>query len=189
MYKISLVFLMIFLASCAVHPTTKQGDHHYERGLELIRQDRYEEAIQPLKLALSKDEKSPSILYALGYTSMELGKKEIALDYYSRCSQCAPAESYLVVESLVGKAVVLHSMQRYQRAIENYDQALRLSPLNAKIYFNRGCAYGELNDYSKATTDFQRVLSLDSDYDGARYNLLYYEHAKCLAERGEAFVQ
>jgi tetratricopeptide (TPR) repeat protein len=188
MTKINLFLLVVFMTSCAVHPMSEQ-DNNYALGMKMLLQDRYGEAAGPLKLALAKDEKSPQVLYALGFTSMKQGKTEEALNYYSRCAVYAPAKSHFAVESLVGRGVVLHAMKQYHEAIKNYDQALHLSPNNTKVLFNRGCAYGELHDYPRAIDDFQHVLSLNPDDAEARYNRLYYKHAKCLAQKGEAFVQ
>jgi tetratricopeptide (TPR) repeat protein len=49
----------------------------------------------------------------------------------------------------------------YRRAIEDFDQALALSPEDAYIYGSRGVAYSYSEDYQQALRDFNRVLELD----------------------------
>ncbi len=58
----------------------------------------------------------------------------------------------------------------YRRAIEDYDEALRLDPGNASAYNNRGYAYRELGEYRRAIKDLDQALRLDPGYALARDN-------------------
>ena len=53
-------------------------------------------------------------------------------------------------------------LEKYQRAIEDYDQAIRLDPNNALAYNNRGVAYRSLGKYAEADADKAKACSLDS---------------------------
>ena len=187
MNKAFALILLLLVVGCAHHsPGTGQS---YVQGIDLIRQDRYKEAVRPLEHALEENGESAPTLYALGFTAMKLGKRKEALDYYTRCRALASDASFLAVEALIGQGVVLHDLQRYRQAVRSYDQALCLSPENTKILFNRGCALGELKEYPEAISDFRRVLSLDPGYDGADYNRLYYEHAQRSATQNKPVIQ
>jgi tetratricopeptide (TPR) repeat protein len=54
-----------------------------------------------------------------------------------------------------------HNLYEYRRAIEDYDQALRLYPVFSLAYINRGWAYSELGEYRRAIEDYDQVLRLD----------------------------
>jgi tetratricopeptide (TPR) repeat protein len=58
----------------------------------------------------------------------------------------------------------------YDRAIEDYDQALRLDPGYALSYYNRGDAYRRLGEYRQAIEDYDQALRLDPGYAEAYHN-------------------
>ena len=55
-------------------------------------------------------------------------------------------------------------------AKENYDEAIRLNPQNAKAYNNRGVSYHELGDYNWAIYDYEDAIRLDPEYAEAYSN-------------------
>ena len=48
-----------------------------------------------------------------------------------------------------------------QGAIANYNQAIKLNPNRAEIYYNRGITYRFLGDNQYAINDFTKVLQLN----------------------------
>ena len=54
-------------------------------------------------------------------------------------------------------------MGQSQRAIEEYDKAIRLNPEHAGAYFNRGIAYRELGRKTEAVADFEKLITLTDD--------------------------
>ncbi len=76
------------------------------------------------------------------------------------------------------------NLGEHRRAIEDYDQALRIDPGFAIAYSNRGNAYNHLGEYRRAIEDYDQALRLDpgdADYyqnQGAAYESLGdYERA------------
>ena len=61
------------------------------------------------------------------------------------------------------RGVAYYSLGQYQRAIQDYDEAIRLKP-TAVRYTNRGVAYRLLGQYAKADADKAKACSLDSQY-------------------------
>ena len=49
----------------------------------------------------------------------------------------------------------------YKKAIESYNEYLKLKPSHVKSIYNRGRSYEELGDFQKAMEDFKRVLEID----------------------------
>jgi tetratricopeptide (TPR) repeat protein len=49
----------------------------------------------------------------------------------------------------------------YQRAIQNYNEAIRLNPQYAQAYGNKGVAYGLLGQHELKVQDYDEAIRLD----------------------------
>ena len=49
---------------------------------------------------------------------------------------------------------------QYQRAIQDYDKAIRLNPKYADAYNNRGAAYSGLGQYQRAMQDYDKAIQM-----------------------------
>ena len=56
------------------------------------------------------------------------------------------------------------------KAIEEYDEALRLDPKFALAYIERGIAYGNLDESKRAIQDFDEAIRLEPQYADAYFN-------------------
>ncbi|MEM0987771.1 MAG: tetratricopeptide repeat protein [Pseudomonadota bacterium] len=65
---------------------------------------------------------------------------------------------------------------QHSRAIEDYDEALRLDPNYTEANYNRGDAYAELGQHARAIQDYDAALRLDPN------------DAKALNNRGNAYA-
>jgi tetratricopeptide (TPR) repeat protein len=63
-----------------------------------------------------------------------------------------------------GRQLSGEQTQVYDRAIEDYTDALRLDGNNAVIYLNRGEAYTQKADYDPAIADFNQAIRLNPNY-------------------------
>ena len=57
--------------------------------------------------------------------------------------------------------VALHEDGRYERAISEYDEAIRSDPEFALAYYNRGVAYTSLQEFERAIADYDESIRLD----------------------------
>ena len=63
-----------------------------------------------------------------------------------------------------------HFIQRdYNKAIVDYDAAIRLNPSYLKAYHIRGNAYFLQGAYEKAIADFDKVVQLDPTYKAVTF--------------------
>ncbi len=65
------------------------------------------------------------------------------------------------VESYLADGDDFYQQQNYDRAIENYTQALKLDPNNVGAYVKRGETYEIKKDYDHAIADYNQILKLD----------------------------
>ena len=57
-----------------------------------------------------------------------------------------------------------------ERAIEDWDEAIRLDPQDADAYNNRGIAYHDLGEYQRAIEDYDEAIRLNPQAAYAYYN-------------------
>src|SRR6516164_6259190 len=62
-----------------------------------------------------------------------------------------------------------YQKQDYDKAISEYNEAIKLEPHNATYYFARGVAYLDTNDYDKAISDYNKAIRLEPN-NAAAYN-------------------
>jgi len=92
-------------------------------------------------------------------------------------------------------------MRQYDRAITSYDQAIKLNPDYAKLYFlrghvykvrNQGSRYKNKDDYKIAIADYTKAIELIPDNANfykkrGKVYLLNWDFAKALADYWKAF--
>jgi tetratricopeptide (TPR) repeat protein len=59
----------------------------------------------------------------------------------------------------------------YQRAIDDFNQAIQLDPLFANAYKDRGIAQLELGEYARAVEDFDQAVQINPQDAEAYYNV------------------
>lgn len=81
--------------------------------------------------------------------------------------------------------------EKYQEAIVEFDEAIRINPKGASVFRNRGIAYEALGEHQRALQDFDEAIRLDTKlalafvgrgnaYAGLR------QHERALQEYGQA---
>ena len=61
-------------------------------------------------------------------------------------------------------------MGQYDRAIQDYDQAIRLNPNWAEAFNNRGRAYSDKGQHDRAIQDLDQAIRLNPNFAEAFYN-------------------
>jgi len=73
-----------------------------------------------------------------------------------------------------------YTRRMYNRALQEFDQALKIDPSNFRAFYWRGRVYLKMGYYDKATADFKMVVKLKPHYVRSYHNLgwLYYQKGK-----------
>lgn len=82
---------------------------------------------------------------------------------------------------LYSRGTGYYKLKLYDRALRDYDEALRINPNYADVFHNRGVLFYDKGDYAKALQDFTRALSLKPDNSDA-----YYMRGKSRMSLGDA---
>src|SRR5262245_53761013 len=56
------------------------------------------------------------------------------------------------------RATAYQRQGQLDRAIQDYEEAIRLDPTNAIAYYNRGIAYGAKGDWDRAIQDYDQAI-------------------------------
>lgn len=67
-------------------------------------------------------------------------------------------------QAYLGRATVYERLRDYQRALNDYNDALQINPNSITARNNRGILLTIMGDYATAGADFERALSIDANY-------------------------
>ena len=131
----------------------------YEQGLQESRKGNHAEAAKQFQGAVQEDAK-----FALGYSKLaesyaQLGQdddaEQAAGKAVSLSAQSPPQEKYLIQAS--HDSIV----KDYPKAIQAYENLVKVSPENTDYLFDLGTAYEKTSNYDKAKQLFKKVVELD----------------------------
>jgi tetratricopeptide (TPR) repeat protein len=91
----------------------------------------------------------------------------------------------------LGQAASAEQVRVFEQAIADFSQALKLDPNNAKIYVERGNAYGDKGDNDRAIADYDQAIRLNPNFAEAYSNrgnayLSKGDHDRAIADYDQA---
>lgn len=91
--------------------------------------------------------------------------------------QAAPEPAAKLATAFNNRGAAYRLKGKYDRALEDFDQSIRLNPSSPKHYNNRGIIYRIRHDYDRAIADYNEAIWLKSDFPAAFYNraLAYFD--------------
>jgi tetratricopeptide (TPR) repeat protein len=73
-------------------------------------------------------------------------------------------------------------LRQFQPALDDYNQAVKMSPKNPESYANRGDAFRALGQWESAAADFRQAIQIDSKF-GRAYQSASWLMATCPDQR------
>ena len=136
-------------------------------------QDSLDRALEQFQAALRLEEDDADAWYGLANVYIKQGKVEKAQSEALRHLKRFPKarRSYILLAYVYehnGSGVRYGEGYRHQEAVRVYQDALRLNPDDAGLYYNLGVLYGRQADWPGARTAFHKTLAIDSTHAGAR---------------------
>lgn len=144
-----------------------------KKGYQLLKENRFEEAIENFAQILEKDRENNYALVGLGDAFRKRGSFKEAADYYRRCLVFHPGNSY----ALFGLADCYKALNQYHKAIEIWEQYLLHDNTNITVLTRVADAYRKIHDFRKSKAIYQRVLEMEADNHYALIGLghLHYD--------------
>jgi tetratricopeptide (TPR) repeat protein len=138
-------------------PVQAVAGYHLERGRNLLRQKRYEEAIRASEAALELSPLQPLPHEVRGRALLALGRfeqAERAFGQYLHSGGEAKSDIFR------GRGLARMKLAKYPEAVDDYSRALERAP-DADIYQHRGWAHFFADAWKLALRDFAKAIELD----------------------------
>ena len=140
----------------------------YWRGLIYEMLGDFERALKFFDYVIRIDDTNPDVWNERGTILNMLGKSEDALISYDKSIALCLDNSLDDANMWASKANTLLGLQRYEEAIECYDNALKTDKHNPIILNNKGVALMELDNFKDAIECFNKVLVMYPDNPDAQ---------------------
>lgn len=166
-HKLALALVLVSLGGC---DPKSSGDTDAWRGMALIEQRKFTEAIPVLESSLEKGLGSDSrsiVLTAIGNSHNELGDSERSHEFHNKAIAADPTNH----QAIVNKGVVFRLQGDYARAEECYMKALALAPDYAELHASMGALAMFQGDTDKAIRRLEKAVQLDDLLAVAHSNL------------------
>jgi serine/threonine-protein kinase len=155
-----------------------QGEYYYNHGDLDQALKGYEAAIQVNPYYAMAYQRKAQVLF-------DKGRRDDAMRACEEAIRLRPR--YQPVYKLRG-LILLYSFRDYQRAITDFDQALRLRGEDSEAQAGRGAAYCELQQYDDAIRDCSEAVRKNPKDDFAHAQLAWCYAARCLSKNQLDFI-
>lgn len=180
-----LVIIIVLLSAC--NTRVKQANR---RGLEYMKQNRYEQAITEFNNALTNDDMWSPAYYnrAISYANTRQYKEALADFNYILVNYPDHADSYF------NRGIVYENLGIYPNAIKDYSETIKLRPDFILAYHYRGIARFRMNDFDGALEDYNQALLLGKDITmdavkakefGLNSSALYFNRGVVMQKKGD----
>jgi tetratricopeptide (TPR) repeat protein len=120
-------------------------------------------------------EDKPDPIMIDGDAAYKTGHYDVAITKYTEAIEKNPKNG----NAYTDRALVYKEKKEYDKAIADFNEALRLKP-EAFIYYDRGVIYREMGAEDKAIADFTKALKLNIPNAQLR--------AECYIQRAHSYV-
>lgn len=159
--KIIFTTVLLFL-TCIISAQSQDYMGWVNRSAGYIEQNRLDSAAVALQKAMALEptnENNPLLLLNLGILQRQLGHHDDAFITLTAAMANNPLHDIV----LHNRASLLCDMERFDEAMEDYDQLIRQYPDNVEAYYRRGLLFLEKNDRTSAEVDFKASNAIDPD--------------------------
>lgn len=102
--------------------------------------------------------------------AMESRSPPSQVDLFTSCLETGRLSGDTKATTLKQRAVAYMHLGNHQLALADIEEASKLTPGDADVYYLRGFAYRALGKYDRAIEDSTRAINLDSNFAGAYAN-------------------
>jgi len=145
------------ILSTAKLPVDLQVFAHHHRGVALLLQGKYDDAIVEFNTALRLDPTFAKSFNSRGNAWRAKGEVDFALADFNQAIQLDPNFAF----PYNNRASAYYDKGEYDKAIADYSEMIRLAPTLAAPYNNRAVVYRAMGDFDRALDDANQALRLE----------------------------
>ncbi len=138
---------------------------HYNLGVALKEQQRFEEALHQYSNALDIKPDAKTY-YSMGIVLEKLGRHEKAVNHYINALAIRPDP-----ETHYNLGVILSGQGLYNEAVFHFSKTLEMNPSHFKAFNNMGIVYSRMEKFEDAAIHFAEALDLNPNSDRIHFNL------------------
>lgn len=153
--SLSLALLLFFLF-CSAQAT------NFSRGVAAYKEGDYYKALEYFNADIEEDPTSTvSYLYRASIYKFndELSSSLKDINYVIKT--LSPKEKKGLSSAYGFRASLYEKLENYEKAIEDYAEAIRLNPEDIDLYTSRASFYYNIDEFEKAESDYKRALEID----------------------------
>lgn len=151
--------LFIFIGSCSFAQGNNQANDLIKQGVDLHNAGKYDQAIAKFNEALKADPANGYANYELAFSLYASKKPNDAIPYLEKAAKSSSTS--LVVPAYALLAAIYDEGNQPQKAIETYNEAIKINPAYPQIYYNLGIAYFRNQQYTEAENSAIEAIKHD----------------------------
>jgi len=128
----------------------QDAEDRVEKAQELFAQQKWQEALDELRAAISMNPYNSSWYFNIGLTLDELGRFDEALEAYTKALRIEPDD----IEALHRLGIDQARLGRFDQALATFDQITRLDSSYEPAYCERIAVYAAMGNHEKAEETF-----------------------------------
>jgi tetratricopeptide (TPR) repeat protein len=164
--KALLVLVCLLICVFVSGQQEEAADSLVDKGVSLQDAGHSDSAIMKYSQALKLDKDNLLALAEMAYSLLSIEKYNESISFSKRAIKTHPRDPVLkTVYVSYGNA--LDGMGKAEKAIDIYNEGIRLFPEYAGLYFNRGISQNTLHKTDEALLSFQKSVTLNPNHPGS----------------------
>ena len=145
-------------ATLAAQPNTPATySTYYDMGVEHIKEEEYEQAIDSFSKAI---ELNPDYANAYSRRGIIYASKADYVKAFADFDKAIELNSNFA-DAYFGRGLIYLNIENYDNAIADFSRVLELNPSSTDAYIARGLVYNSKGDYDKAIADFDKAIAIE----------------------------
>lgn len=133
-------------------------DAYNNRGNAYHDMGQFEKSIQDYNEAIRLNPDDDYAYYNRGNSYIELGQFQSAIEDYDKAISLTLDGAWIIYYNR--GLVYCQHLRQQEQGIKDFDEVIRINPMYAHAYFNRGLSYRLKYQKAEAITDFKKYISL-----------------------------
>jgi tetratricopeptide (TPR) repeat protein len=151
----------------AIQQDSTYGEAYYYRGLLHYKSGKYQKAISDFETAYICDNTLTLTYIYKGFALRNLGELDSAVENFTQYISLNPTDTSAYSFILRGK--IRNAAGDHQGAIDDYDLAVALKPIEEKYYYYRFLSNQKKGKFTQALKEINKAIEINPDFYGYHF--------------------